>query len=52
MLRGGISLALALSLPAGPKGDLILTITYIVIMFSVLVQGLTIRKVIARTKAA
>ena len=51
-LRGGISLALALSLPAGPERDLILTITYIVIMFSILVQGLTIGKVIARTKAA
>jgi len=41
-LRGGISVALALSLPAGPHKNLILTITYIVVVFSILVQGLTV----------
>jgi CPA1 family monovalent cation:H+ antiporter len=41
-LRGGISMALALSLPAGPERDVILAITYGVVVFSVLVQGLTI----------
>ena len=41
-LRGGISVALALSIPAGPERDLILTVTYVVVVFSILVQGLTI----------
>jgi CPA1 family monovalent cation:H+ antiporter len=41
-LRGGISIALALSLPPGPERQLILTATYVVVVFSVLVQGLTI----------
>ncbi len=41
-LRGGISVALALSIPAGPERDLILTVTYTVVVFSILVQGLTI----------
>jgi CPA1 family monovalent cation:H+ antiporter len=46
-LRGGISVALALSLPvraAGaevPEREVILVITYVVVVFSVLVQGLT-----------
>ncbi len=41
-LRGGISVALALSLPLGPERDLLLAITYAVVVFSILVQGLTI----------
>jgi len=41
-LRGGISVALALSLPLGPERDVILAITYAVVVFSILVQGLTI----------
>ncbi|MFH1574729.1 MAG: sodium:proton antiporter [Acidobacteriota bacterium] len=41
-LRGGISVALALSLPGGPQRDLLLTATYAVVVFSILVQGLTI----------
>ncbi|MFH1699595.1 MAG: sodium:proton antiporter [Candidatus Zixiibacteriota bacterium] len=45
-LRGGISIALALSLPAGASRDLIVSITYVVVVFSILVQGLTIKKVI------
>ncbi|MGH7233114.1 MAG: cation:proton antiporter, partial [Nitrospiraceae bacterium] len=45
-LRGGISVALALSLPAGEARDAIVTITYIVVVFSILVQGLTLGKVI------
>lgn len=47
-LRGGISVALALSLPSGPQRDVILTITYTVVVFSILVQGLTIGKLIRR----
>jgi len=41
-LRGGISIAMALSLPAGPERDVLLAITYAVVVFSILVQGLTI----------
>ena len=44
-LRGGISVALALSLPPGPEREVILAMTYGVVVFSVLVQGLTIGKV-------
>ncbi len=45
-LRGGISIALALSLPTSDERDLIVAITYVVVVFSILVQGLTIKKVI------
>jgi Na+:H+ antiporter len=41
-LRGGISVALALSLPAGAIRDALVVVTYIVVIFSILVQGLTI----------
>ena len=41
-LRGGISVALALSLPPGEVRDVLLTVTYIVVAFSIIVQGLTI----------
>jgi CPA1 family monovalent cation:H+ antiporter len=47
-LRGGISVALALSLPAGPERDLIIAITYIIVVFSILVQGLTLGKMVSR----
>lgn len=43
-LRGGISVALALSLPASPERNIILALTYTVVLFSILVQGLTIGK--------
>lgn len=41
-LRGGISVALALSLPPGPHRDLLVTVTYIVVVFAIVVQGLTV----------
>jgi monovalent cation:H+ antiporter, CPA1 family len=41
-LRGGISIALALSLPFGGEKDVILTATYVVVIFSVIVQGATV----------
>jgi len=44
-LRGGISIALALSVPDHLNKDILVTITYIVVCFSILVQGLTISKV-------
>ena len=43
-LRGGISVALALSLPAGPQRDVILTMAYSVVVFSIVVQGLSLGK--------
>lgn len=47
-LRGGISIALALSLPEGPARTTILAATYVIVLFSVVVQGGTIEKLIAR----
>lgn len=47
-LRGGISIALALSIPQSPERNVVLAITYIVVVFSILVQGLTIQQVVAR----
>ena len=47
-LRGGISVALALSLPASAERETILAITYCVVVFSILVQGLTIGRLIKR----
>jgi len=41
-LRGGISVALALSLPLGPERDIVLALTYCIVVFSILGQGLTI----------
>ncbi|MFQ6575393.1 cation:proton antiporter [Pseudomonas sp. UM16] len=46
-LRGGVSVALALSLPAGTERDLLLSITYIVVLSSILLQGLTIGRVVS-----
>jgi len=52
-LRGGISVALALSLPAGQVRDVVLALTYSVVVFSILGQGLSIgalvRKAIPRS---
>jgi monovalent cation:H+ antiporter, CPA1 family len=47
-LRGGISVALALALPRFPAKDLLLASTYAVVVFSVIVQGLTVRRVLVR----
>ncbi|ACY16988.1 cation:proton antiporter [Haliangium ochraceum] len=41
-LRGGISVALALSMPPGPVREVLLAVTYVVVVFSIAVQGLTI----------
>lgn len=45
-LRGGISVALALSLPAGAPRDTIITVTYAIVVFSILVQGLTLPRLL------
>lgn len=50
-LRGGISVALALTLPDGPERDIFLVITYIIVVFSIIVQGLTIGKVTKKYSA-
>ena len=49
-LRGGISVALALSLPPSPERDLLIALTYGVVVFSVLVQGLTVGRMARRAK--
>jgi CPA1 family monovalent cation:H+ antiporter len=48
-LRGGIAVALALSLPRGPERDVVVALTYCVVVFSILVQGLTIGYVVRRS---
>ncbi len=50
-LRGGISIALALSLPAGETRDLILAATFAAVLFSVLVQRATLGRLIEKLKA-
>jgi len=47
-LKGGISVALALSLPAGEWKPMILAATYIVVIFSIIVQGLTVARLATR----
>lgn len=47
-IRGGVSIALVLSLPDGEYKNLLLEITYIVVLFSIVVQGLTVGKVASR----
>lgn len=49
-LRGGISIALALSLTYEMHRDLFLVITYIVVVFSILIQGLTVEKLVKKLK--
>ena len=50
-LRGGIAVALALSLPVNEYKPTILTITYAVVLFSIIVQGLTIKPLVERLVA-
>ena len=47
-LRGGISVALALSIPDFPQKDVVLAMTYGVVIFSIVVQGLTFGRVVRR----
>lgn len=47
-LRGGISIALALSLPPSSTRDLFVTVTYGVVVFSIIVQGLTVGRLANR----
>jgi CPA1 family monovalent cation:H+ antiporter len=47
-LRGGISIALALSLPEVAEKSPLLAATYAVVVFTIVVQGLTLRRLVAR----
>ncbi len=48
-LRGGISVALVLSLPDIPEKPVLLACTYAVVLFSIIVQGLTVKRVVNAT---
>jgi CPA1 family monovalent cation:H+ antiporter len=50
-LRGGIAVALALSLPVNEYKATILTLTYAVVLFSIIVQGLTIKPLVEKLVA-
>ncbi|UQB68176.1 cation:proton antiporter [Epilithonimonas zeae] len=51
-IRGGVSIALALSIPINEYSQIIISITYCVVVFSIIVQGLTIAKVANPKKIA
>lgn len=51
-IRGGVSIALALSIPINEYSQIIISITYCVVVFSIVVQGLTIAKVANPKKIA
>lgn len=51
-IRGGVSIALALSIPKNEYSNIVLSITYCVVVFSIIVQGLTIGKVANPKKIA
>jgi CPA1 family monovalent cation:H+ antiporter len=51
-LRGGLSVAMMLSLPPFPERDLLLASTYAVVVFSILAQGLTVRRLLVRYRMA
>jgi CPA1 family monovalent cation:H+ antiporter len=50
-LRGGISVALALSLPAGQERNLIVAVTYVIVILSIVIQGLTIGRLVRYASA-
>jgi CPA1 family monovalent cation:H+ antiporter len=47
-LRGGISVALALSLPPGPERHALLPVTYVIVVFAIVIQGLTVGPLVRR----
>lgn len=51
-LRGGSSVALALSLPAGTERDTILALTYAIVVFAILFHGLTVGRVVKKAVVA
>jgi len=48
-LRGGISVALALSIPPSPERDVIVAITYVIVVISIVLQGLTVGRLVKAT---
>ncbi|MCA9557334.1 MAG: sodium:proton antiporter [Myxococcales bacterium] len=50
-IKGGISIALAMKLPDFPGRDAVLTVTYGVVIFSIIVQGLTVGRLISRFRS-
>jgi monovalent cation:H+ antiporter, CPA1 family len=50
-LRGGLAVALALSIPSGEINNIFLPITYAVVLFSILIQGTTIKTLVLKSKA-
>ena len=51
-LRGGVTLALAFSLPTGPQREIFLVLSYAVVVFSLLVQGLSVPALARRAAQA
>jgi len=51
-VRGGISVALALSIPPGAAREIFLPMTYVIVLFTILVQGLTLGRVVRRAGLA
>lgn len=51
-LRGGLAVALALSIPESPYRSYILTMTYSVVVFSVIIQGLTVKPLVKASNRA
>ena len=49
-LRGGLSMAMALAIPPGPYREPIILATYAIVVFSILVQGLTVGKLVKRVR--
>ena len=49
-IRGGVSIALALALDDSPQRDLIVLMTYVVVVFSIIVQGLTLETAVKWNK--
>jgi len=45
-IRGGISIALALSLPPSAQREIVVVVTYVVVIFSILVQGLSVGRAV------
>lgn len=49
-LRGGISIALALSLTSAMERNMIVSVTYIIVLFSIIVQGLSLEAVVKKLR--
>jgi len=51
-LRGGIAIGLVLSLPRGDYSNLLLAPTFVIVLFTIVVQGLTVMRVVQRAAAS